>query len=172
MGSRAFMSRAVPPPIRASRKRSSGRLVSGEWKVIMMIIAEMAASFTPVSSRPRNTARAIARTTTRPACKAPTPTAETRKSAIATPKATPSVSSTARLARSPTARPRQITAAMGAKVGLSTPSTRTERNHAAQAATAVCRICNHAPRKRRTPERRRVRTRTRGPILSRHEEPS
>jgi hypothetical protein len=74
----------VPPPIKASRKRSSGRPLSVEWKVIMMIIAEMAASLTPTSSRPRNTATAIARTTTSPACKAPTPTAETIKSAIAT----------------------------------------------------------------------------------------
>jgi hypothetical protein len=49
-GSRAFMSKAVPPPINALRKRSIGKPASADRKVIIMIIAEMAASFTP---RPR-----------------------------------------------------------------------------------------------------------------------
>ena len=48
-GNWAFMSKAVPPPISASRKRSTGKPAAEGWKVNMMIIAEMAASFTPRS---------------------------------------------------------------------------------------------------------------------------
>ena len=42
----------------------------------MMIIAEMAASFTPRSPPPKNTAKPIASTTKTPACTAPTPTTD------------------------------------------------------------------------------------------------
>ena len=49
-GGRAFMSKAVPPPINAPRKRSIGKPASAHRKVNMMIIAEMASSFAP---RPR-----------------------------------------------------------------------------------------------------------------------
>jgi hypothetical protein len=120
-GSRAFMSKAVPPPISASRKRSTGKPAAEGWKVNMMIIAEMAASFTPRSPPPRNTATAIASTTKIPACTAPTPTTDRSRSAIVTPKATASVSSTARRPRSPTASPSTMTAAIGANVGRSSP---------------------------------------------------
>ena len=169
-GSSALTRMAVPPPIRASRKRSIGKPAAVALKVNIMIIAEMAASFTPRSPPPRNTATAIARATKTAACTAPTPKTDRSKSAIATPNATARVSSTARRTRSPTARPRQITAAIGAKVGLSIPSSRTARNHATQAASAVWKICNHPDRTRTQPERRRALAEARA--LSRRDVPS
>src|SRR5215217_2684929 len=158
-GSSALTSKAVPPPISASRNRSSGNAASEDRKVIMMISAETTASFTPISCLPRNAATVIARATTIPACTAPTRRMDTRKSAISIPKATPTVSSTARRPRSLTANPSEMTAAIGANVGRSSPRSRTARNHATHAATAVCRICNHPPLRRRPPERRRLRNR-------------
>src|SRR5215203_5177346 len=156
-GSNALISKAVPPPISASRKRSIGKPACEERKVIMMISAEMAASFTPRSPPPRNTAKPIASSTTAPACTAPTPTTDTSKSAIATPNATARVSSTARRTRSPTASPSAMTAAIGANVGLSIPRIRIAKNHATQAASAVWMICNHPDRTRTQPARKRTR---------------
>ena len=154
-----MISKAVPPPISASRKRSIGKPAAEGVKVNMMIIAEMAASFTPRFLPPKNTAKPIASTTKTPACNAPTPTTDSRRSAIATPKATAMVSSSARRRRSPTASPSTMTAAIGAKVGRSSPRMRTARNQARQAATAVWRIGSHALLRRRAPERRRWRIR-------------
>ena len=157
-GSSALISKAVPPPISASRKRSIGKPAAGGWKVNIMIIAEMAASFTPRSPPPKTTATAIARTTKSPACNAPTPTTDRRRSAIATPMATARVSSIARRVRSPTASPSAMTAAIGANVGRSIPRSSTARNQATQAATAVWRIGSHPLLRRLPPERRRWRT--------------
>ena len=172
MGSSAWIASAVQPPINASRKRSSGKPVAKGWKVIIRIMAEMAASFTPSSPLPKNTATTIARATTVPLCTGPTPTTDTRRSPIATPKATPMVSSTTRLPRSPTASPSEMTAAIGANEGRSIPRISNAKNQATPAASAVCRICHHPPRRPSMPRRRRRRTRARRlPHPHRYERP-
>src|SRR5215208_5071938 len=84
---------------------------------------------------------------------------DTRRSAIATPKATPSVNSTTRLPRWPTANPSEMTAAIGANSGRSCPRISIAKNQATPAATAVWRICHHPPQRRCIPERNRLRTR-------------
>src|SRR3712207_7672546 len=58
----------------------------------------------------------------------------------------------------PPPTPTTMTAAIGAKVGRSSPRMRTARNQARQAATAVWRTGSQPLLRRRAPERRRRRT--------------
>ena len=62
---------------------------------------------------------------------------DTTRSAISSPMATPKTTSTVRLPRCPSVKPKEMTAAIGAKKGCSLPSTRAASKYATLAATDV-----------------------------------
>ena len=79
----------------------------------------------------------MARITSTPICTGPVPIARTRRSATAMPTTTPPMSSTERSSRRPMVAPRQITAAIEANTGRSSPVSSPARYQAATAAPAV-----------------------------------
>jgi hypothetical protein len=118
------------------KTRSGEKPASGGCKTITRI-AEIAAWLTNRFLSEKNTAAAIARATTTPICTVPTPMTNTTRSAINNPMATPKTTSTVRLPRCPIVKPREMTAAIGAKKGCSLPSTTVARKYATLAATDV-----------------------------------